>query len=154
MPNTTLFTAFNFRVEISVPDLSSELCEAAFAECDGLEVNMEPKTFQEGGNNTAQVHLAGPVSYGQLTLRRGMTADFGLWRWFNELMKSDQRKLRGQASIVMLAADRSTTQVTFTLRDCLPVKMKAPALNAKEGLLAIEEMQIAYAALDVQFPGS
>jgi hypothetical protein len=42
----------------------------------------------------------------------------------------------------------------FVLSDCLPVKLRAPALNAKDGLLAIEEMQIAYASLDVQFPES
>ena len=40
----------------------------------------------------------------------------------------------------------------FVLHDCLPVKLKAPALNAKDGLVAIEEMQIAYAAMDVQLP--
>jgi phage tail-like protein len=153
MPDPRIFTAFNFRVEVNVPDLSDELCEAAFSECDGLEMSMEPKTLQEGGNNTRQIHLAGPVTYSQLTLKRGMSADFGLWRWFVEVMKTDRRSLRGQASVVMLAAD-GTPQITFTLSDCLPVKLRAPALNAKEGLLAIEEMQIAYSALDVQFPGS
>ena len=113
---------------------------------------MEPKTFAEGGNNTGQVHLAGPVSFSQLTLKRGMSIDYGLWRWFNEVLKSDGRKVRGQATLVMLAADHVSTQVTFKLRDCLPVKLRAPALNAKEGLIAIEEMQIAYAAFDVEFP--
>jgi phage tail-like protein len=152
MPDQTLFTAFNFRVEISVPGVSDEICEAAFAECDGLELTMEPKTFHQGGEHTRQVHLAGPVSYTQLTLKRGMSADFGLWRWFAEVMKSDQRGLRGQASVVMLAGDGSP-QVTFTLSDCLPIKLRAPALNAKDGLLAIEELQLVYAALDVQFPG-
>jgi phage tail-like protein len=152
MPDSSLFTAFNFRVEINVPGISDEVCEAGFAECDGLEVMMEPKSFHEGGNNTTQVHLAGPVSYSQLTLKRGMSSDFTLWRWFAELMKTGQRGLRGQARVVMLAADGSP-QVTFNLSDCLPIKIKAPGLNAKDGLLAIEEMQIAYAALDVEFPG-
>jgi phage tail-like protein len=81
-----------------------------------------------------------------------MSSDFTLWRWFAELMKTGQRGLRGQARVVMLAADGSP-QVTFNLSDCLPIKIKAPGLNAKDGLLAIEEMQIAYAALDVEFPG-
>lgn len=152
MPDPRLFTAFNFRVEINVPGISDEVCQAGFAECDGLEVTMEPKTFQEGGNNAAQVHLAGPVSYGQLTLKRGMSADFGLWRWFAEVMKTDRRGLRGQGKVIVQAGDGSI-QVTFTLRDCLPIKMRAPGLNAKDGLLAIEEMQIAYAALDINFPG-
>lgn len=151
MPDTRVFTAFNFRVEISVPDLSAELCAAAFAECDGLEMTMEPKTFQEGGNNAAQVHLAGPVSYSQLTLRRGMSFDFGLWRWFAEVIKTERRGLRGQASVLMLGAD-GTPQALFALSDCLPIKLRAPALNAREGGVAIEELQLVYSALDVRFP--
>lgn len=147
-----LYTTFNFLVEISVPGINGLLCEAAFAECDGLEMTMEPKSFAEGGNNNGQVHLAGPVSFSQLTLKRGMSKDHGLWRWFNEVIKTDGRQVRGQATVVMMAADHATTQATFKLRDCLPVKLRAPALNAKEGQVAVEEMQIAYTAFDVEFP--
>ena len=57
------FTAFNFAVEIEVPDLSPEVCSAAFAECDGLEMTMDVKTIREGGNNTQQVRLTGAVFF-------------------------------------------------------------------------------------------
>lgn len=149
-----LFTTFNFEVRITVEGVDGVggfVCEAAFAEVDGLEVTMEPKTFTEGGNHTRQIHLAGAYSYAQLTLKRGMSKDFGLWRWFSEVMKADRRGLRGQASIVMLAADRSQL-VEFVVHDCLPTKLRAPAFNAKEGVIAIEEMQLVYAAFDVKYP--
>lgn len=151
MADARVFNTFNFLVEIKVEGISDEVCSAGFAECDGLEVSIEPKTFQEGGNNTQQVHLAGPVSYAQLTLKRGMSSDFGLWNWFNEVLKTDKRGLRGQATIVMLGVDREP-QLTFKLKDCLPIKLRAPAFNAKDGALAIEEMQLVYAAMDVEFP--
>lgn len=146
-----VFTAFNFLVEISVEGLADQLCQAAFSECDGLEMSMEPKSFQQGGLNTEQIHLAGPISYAELTLKRGMSQDLGLWRWFTELMKTDRRGLRGQATIVMLDGNKQE-QLTFKLKDCLPIKLRAPALNAAEGGLAIEEMQLVYAALEVEFP--
>src|SRR5687767_15987696 len=131
MTNQRLFTVFNFRVEISVPDLFPDmLCEAAFSDCEGLEMSMGLKSFQEGGNNTQQIHLAGPVSYGQLTLKRGMSGDFGMWRWFQELMKTENRGIRGQGSVVMLAGDGSD-EATFALKDCIPLKLKGPALNAR-----------------------
>jgi phage tail-like protein len=152
MPDSTLYTAFNFLVEIAVPGIGEPLCDAAFAECDGLEQTMEPKTFLEGGNNARQIHLAGPVSYSQLTLRRGMSADAGLWRWFGAVQRTAGRGLRGQGTIVLLAADGQTEQLRFKLYDCLPVKLKAPALNAREGLIAIEELQLVYAGFDVAFP--
>lgn len=154
MADERIFTAFNFQVEISgisVPGVSIPVCKAAFAECDGLEVTMEPKTFHQGGLNTEQVHLAGPVSYAQLTLKRGMSTDLGLWRWFNEILKTGQRGMRAQAKIVMLGADREP-QLTFNLKDCMPTKLRAPALNAKDGVIAIEEMQLVYAALNMEFP--
>lgn len=154
MVDPRLFTTFNFEVRITVDGVdgvSGFVCEASFAEVEGLEVSMEPKTFSEGGNNTRQIHLAGAYSYSQLTLKRGMSKDFGLWRWFSEVMKSDRRGLRGQASVVMFAADH-TPQVEFLVHDCLPTKLRVPALNAKEGVVAIEEMQLVYAAFDVKFP--
>lgn len=145
-----IFTTFNFLVEISVPDVSDELCKATFSECEGLEMNMESKTFHQGGQNNQQVHLAGKVSYGQLTLKRGMSKDFGLWRWFSEVMKTTQREIRGQGIVVMLDGAQQK-QITFKLKDCLPIKLRAPSLNAQSGGIAIEEMQLVYAALEVDF---
>jgi hypothetical protein len=34
----------------------------------------------------------------------------------------------------------------------MPVKLKAPALNAKDGMVAIEELQLAYESLSVKKP--
>ncbi len=47
------FTAFRFEVVLDlvtpVGGLTSPLCDAAFAECDGLEMTMEPKTINRAG---------------------------------------------------------------------------------------------------------
>jgi phage tail-like protein len=140
---TVPFTTFNFLVEIEVDGVSDTVCSAMFSDADGLEMNIEPKTIREGGRNTGPVHMAGPVSYGQLTLKRGMTSSFDLWSWFDATAAPGGGGLRGSASIVMLGSD-GTEQVEFQLSGCLPVRLKAPALNAKDGLLAIEEMSIVY----------
>jgi phage tail-like protein len=145
------FTAFNFAVQIDVPDISSEICSAAFAECDGLEMTMDVKTIREGGNNTQQIRLTGAVNYGTLTLKRGMTANFDLWKWFGRLYEPDKGGLRGTATVVVYAPDHQTT-AEFVLTGCLPVKLKAPALNAKDGMVAIEEFQLAYETLQFLLP--
>ncbi len=154
MSGERLFLAFRFDVQISVPGvlgLANPLCNAAFAECDGLEMTMEPKTVREGGNNTQQIHLVGPVSYGSLSLKRGMTSNIDLWKWFTQSVHGDTRGARGEAVIIMRNGE-GTEQVRFKVHDCLPLKMKAPALNAKEGLLAIEEMQLAYSYFEIEEP--
>ena len=136
------FTTFNFSVEINRGTDGEPLVNAAFSDCDGLEMSMEVKTIREGGGNDRQIRLNGPVSYGQLTLKRGMTKSFDLWKWFHDTV--DEPRLRADADVVLLAADGTTEQVRFRLERCLPVKLKAPALNAKDGQIAIEELQIAY----------
>src|SRR2546425_9556132 len=88
------FTAFNFSVEISVPDIGTKLCSASFAECDGLDMTMDVKTIREGGNNTRQVRLAGPVNYTNLTLKRGLTSNFDLWDWFDAQQHASPKQLR------------------------------------------------------------
>lgn len=141
-----LLAAFNFAVEIRVPALGAGmLCEAAFAECDGLEMTHEVKTIRQGGDNARQIRLPGPVAYGQLSLKRGMARDFDLWRWFGAVR--DDPRVRAQVTVTILSADRGAARATFRLSDCLPLKVKAPALNAREGLVAVEEFQLAYETL-------
>jgi phage tail-like protein len=136
------FTAFNFKIQLQTPGASGFLCDAEFAECDGLEMNLEAKTIREGGNNARQIHLVGPVNYGQLTLKRGMTKRFDLWSWFSDVQRHPDRRASGE--IVVLSSDRTVENARFVLTGCLPVKLKAPSLNAKDGTVAIEELQIAY----------
>jgi phage tail-like protein len=143
------FTSFNFLVEIDVPGVSDMVCAATFSDADGLEMNLEPKTIREGGNNVGPVHMAGQVSYGQLTLKRGMTSNFDLWSWFDAVTAPGGGGLRASATVVMLGSDGSQ-QVQFQLTGCLPIKLKAPALNAKDGIVAIEEMSIVYELMSWQ----
>lgn len=154
MANDYPFTAFRFDVQLRVDnpqrfELSNPLCDAAFAECDGLEMTMEPRTVREGGNNMAQIHLVGPVSYTNLTLKRGMTSNLDLWRWFSVASGGEGRGLTATGLVIMRDA-AGTPTVQFKLTGCLPVKIMAPALDGKEGLLAIEEMQIAYRSFTIE----
>ena len=146
------FTTFRFEVVLDLddppPGLSNPVCNAAFAECDGLEMSMEPKTLREGGNNTAQVHLVGRVTYGTLTLRRGMTDNLDIWNWFRFAASGERLGLKAQGVVVMRDGE-GLPQLRFELVDCLPIKLKAAALNARDGTVAVEEMQIAYGSFSV-----
>lgn len=143
------FVNFNFAVEISVPDLTQELCKAAFQECDGLEMTLDVKSVREGGNNVTQHRLAGFVGYGNVTLKRGMTtASFDLWDWFDAVMSTPS--LRADGEVVVFAPDGRTSRARYVLSRCLPVKLKAAPLNAKDGAVAIEELQIAYDSMSVK----
>jgi phage tail-like protein len=146
------FTSFNFSVEINRGEDGHPLVNAAFAECDGLEMNQEVKTIRQGGANDRQIRLNGPAAYGTLILKRGMTDNFDLWKWFRDSVNDP--RLRANAEVVLLAADGSKERARFVLSRCVPIKLKAPALNAKDGQIAVEEMQVAYETLQFQPPKS
>jgi phage tail-like protein len=153
MPNTepNPFTTFNFAVEMKFPGVSDKVCDAAFSDCDGLEMTMEVKTIREGGNNTRQHRLTGPLAYGQLTLKRGMTGTFHLWDWFREVAVNPS--LRADAEVVVYGGDGHTVMASYLLTRCVPVKLKAPALSAASGGIAIEEFQLAYETMSLVKPG-
>jgi phage tail-like protein len=149
------FTTFRFEVVLDlaapVAGLSSPLCDAAFAECDGLEMTMEPKTIESGGVNDRQIHLIGPVKYAQLTLKRGMTANLQLWTWFS--LNSRGTVTPASGTVTLWDTD-ATPVIQFLLEKCLPVRMRAPALNARDGLVAVEELSLVYEKLSISTPGS
>jgi len=149
------FTAFRFEVVLDLEDpvdgLTSPLCDAAFAECDGLEMTMEPKTIESGGVNDRQIHLIGPVKFAQLTLKRGMTSNLQLWNW---LALTAQGTVAPASGTVTMWDTDSTPVVEFALQRCLPVRMRAPSLNAREGLVAVEELALVYETMSITAAGA
>jgi phage tail-like protein len=73
-----------------------------------------------------------------------MTANFDLWDWFAAVVIDPS--IRASAEVVMLAPN-GAERARFVLDRCIPMKLKAPALNAKDGAVAIEELQLAYESL-------
>jgi len=149
-------TTFRFEVVLDLDrptaGLASPLCDAAFAECDGLEMTMQPKTLEVGGLNDRQVHLIGPVTHSQLTLKRGMTSNLQLWDWFARGTRPGS-VVTAHGEITLWAAD-GTPVLQFTVLKCLPSRLRAPGFNARDGLVAIEELALVYAQLTVGTPGS
>jgi phage tail-like protein len=144
------FNSFNFRVEIYPDGKSAPLIQGAFAECDGLEMTHEYKTIRSGGANDHAYRVPGTITYSNLTLKRGLTANNDLWTWFTDSIADPF--LRANAEVVLLADDGSTELARWQLSRCLPAKLKAPALSAKDGGVAIEEFQLAYEKLQLAQP--
>ncbi len=147
------FTSFNFSVLISLEGNSGPLCQGGFAECGGLEQSTDVVTIRQGGDNGRQIHLSGPISNGELSLKRGMTDSFDLWLWFQRVNLDEERHLRATAEVVMQTSDRAGEHAAFVLTGCLPTKLVAPPLAATGGELAIEELSVAYETMRLRIPG-
>jgi len=123
------------------------LCSGAFAECTGLEATMEPKVIKAGGANYGGAQRAGPVSFGTIVLKRGMTSTRDLWQWF-QLVAGGSYAMRLSAEIAMQNA-RGETVVTWGLKRALPVKFKAADLNARGTEVGVEELHLAHEGLQL-----
>ena len=143
-------TSFNFAVEIYPDGASAPLAEAAFAECDGIELTVDVKTIREGGANDRAYRVPGVVNYANLTLKRGVTGNLDLWDWVQR--STADPGLRANAEVVVFQTDGRTEAMRYQLHRCLPIKFKAPMLSAKDGQVAIEEFQLAYEKFDVVAP--
>jgi phage tail-like protein len=139
------FTAFSFEVTLTlatpVAGVGQPVCQGAFSECDGLQLEMEPKSVVQGGATDSVTHLVGQTRAGQLTLRRGMTTTADLWAWMAAVAVPG-RALGCDGEIAMLSA-AGEVQARFELTGCLPIRLRGPALNAQSGMIAVEELTLA-----------
>jgi phage tail-like protein len=153
------FPAFNFSIDFyedPLPPPSGApaggdrkqvpICSGVFSECNGMDATMEPKVIKEGGRNYGPNQRVGPVTFSTVILKRGMTETAHLWKWW-QLVAGGMYAYRLRAEITMLNTD-GTLAVCFSLDKALPVKFKAPDLNAITGTaVAIEELHLAHEGL-------
>ncbi|MGZ6574802.1 MAG: phage tail protein [Solirubrobacteraceae bacterium] len=145
------FTAFAFAVELRLPGSDAPLCEAAFCECDGLELRREIIRARDGADPASVRLLPGAESFGNVILRRGMTSSFDLWGWWERVRRG--QAARATCDIVVLSPDLAQERVRFRLYRCLPAKITGPALNAAGNDIAIEALELACEGIDIVRPG-
>jgi len=143
---------FRFQVDFKEQMLTNEteggevvLCSGAFSECSGLEVTMEPKSIREGGRNWGTLQRMGAVSFGTVVLKRGMTSTADLWAWFSLVGEGAYAQ---RLNVTITQFDQSGRGVlSWTLLKAMPIKFKAPDLNASKNEVAIEELHLVHEGL-------
>ena len=147
---------FRFHIDFKEDSLKSAgggteslpLCSGAFSECSGLEATMEPKVIKEGGRNYGAVQRAGPVIFATVILKRGMTTNRDLWRWF-EMVNKDAAYAYRLAAYITLNNAASEMVMTWKLINVMPIKFKAADMNAKSADVGIEELHLAHEGIEL-----
>lgn len=160
--------AFRFRVTLSnsppkspspatqgTTAASGTLGDGAFAECSGLDLEMDVGEYVEGGRNNGVVQRAGRAKVTRIVLRRGMLYPAGgrvnteLWQWLQDVLDG-VRPIRRYDGIVTVLDEGRRPVATWKFTRGLPAKLVGPQLNARTGELAIEELQIAHEGLRME----
>jgi phage tail-like protein len=134
------FRSFNFLVEID------NLAWGSFIECTGLSSTTEVIATREGGDNVTEKKLPGQTTYGDLTLKWGLTASTRLWEWRQQVILGDVNfRKNGSVVVYDLANAREVTRWNFL--QAWPTKWEGPAFNAKGNEIAIDTLVLAHEGL-------
>lgn len=153
-----LIQTFRFQVTLTRSGLGAQsraqLGGGGFAECSGLELEADVREYLEGGRNDGVVRRVGRVKLAPLVLKRGMFvkgspgfADMELWDWLTGMVSGTLpvRRYDGLIEVRDPAYRRVVARWTFDRG--LPSKVSGPALNAKTGEIAVEELHIVHEGL-------
>ncbi|MFL5357283.1 phage tail protein [Archangium sp.] len=135
-----LLRGYNFRMDIN------GVSEGRFTACDGLEVQVNALRYREGGAGPVVRRLPGPVSYGDVTLRYGLTTSRELWNWFMESVNGTPT--RKNVSIIMTGPDGITEVFRWNLVDAWPSAWKGAALDALGQMVAIESVTLVFESIN------
>jgi phage tail-like protein len=136
------------------PDL---LGNGGFQECSGLELEADLREYLEGGRNDGVIRRVGRVKLHPLVLKRGMFVadndgyvDDRLWNWLQAMVAGVLPIPRYDGSVQVKDATGNQVVARWVFDRGLPMKVVGPALNAKTGDIAIEELHIAHEGLRLE----
>jgi phage tail-like protein len=137
---TDPYRAYNFKLEIQ------GVTEGHFTECSGLGAKVDVISYREGGNSQIVHRLPGQVSYGDLTLRYGLTNSRQLWEWFLTSMRGKVE--RRNISIVLMDNDGVTEVMRWNLINAWVSEWRGAPLDASAREVAIETMMLVFETLE------
>jgi phage tail-like protein len=131
---------YNFLLQVQ------DIVEARFVECSGLGLRVQPIRYRESGSAQIVRALPGPVEYGEVTLKYGLTNSLELWNWLVAITQGTVQ--RRHVSVVMLDTDGTREALRWNLNNAWPCEWRGVPFDALGREAAIEEMHLAYDSLD------
>jgi phage tail-like protein len=142
MPDEVPYRNFNFVVEID------GIAEVGFAEVEIPDALIDVVEYREGSDKVSSTRkLPGRVRYGDVILRRGVTPNLDLYRWFNDVRAGNLS--RRNLVVVLLDAERLPVR-RWIVSGAYPVKYTGPDLNAKGNDVVIEEVVLTCEGVEVE----
>lgn len=137
---TDPYRAYNFKLEIQ------GITAAHFTECSGFDIHVHAIKYRQGGVNEVVHRIPGPVTYGDIELRYGLTESRELWDWFMAAVQG--RVERKNISILMLDSRGVSEVMRWDCINAWPARWRGAALNALDHALAIETLTIVFETLE------
>jgi phage tail-like protein len=136
-------TAFRFGVEVN------GIVAALFTEASGMEWEIAPESFHEGGHNINERTLMGPAKFSPLTLKRGFTASGSeFFLWLKSTFASDKFNRRNLSVVVF---NQEAIEVgRFNFKNAFIRKYSGPSLNSAQNEVGVESVELVYDYFEYQ----
>lgn len=123
---------------------------AGFSEVTGLEATLQVEEYSEGGENRFVHKFPTRMTWANLVLKHGIGVDRSLWAWHFDYVNGRGKRRDG---LVVLTDETRKPVKTWTFRRGFPLKWTGPSLNAQQGNVAIESIEIVHEGLELMQAG-
>lgn len=131
--------SFNFEVKIEGK------LSGYFTECSGLgsESEVTEHKIVGSGDREAVRKIPGRLKWGDITLKRGITANMDIWDWRQMVVDGKVGAARANGSVIMYdQAGTAVAQWDFVAG--WPSKVTGPSVQADSSAVGVEEMVIVH----------
>jgi phage tail-like protein len=127
---------FRFRVEID------GLQVAGFSEVRIGATTTEVIDYREGSEPSHVRKLPGLHTFGNVTLKRGVTASLELFNWHQQILTGQTGAARRNV-VIVVADDTGADQARFNVQDAWPARYEPSGLNGQGTEVFIETLELA-----------
>jgi phage tail-like protein len=141
---------FHFKVEFN---LGKDDIDIRFQSVSGLDSVLDTETVKEGGENRFEHVVPVRRKYGPLVLKRGLIkpSDSGITTWLKKAF-DDENVVPLPTVVIKLLNEQHQPLMSWTVNNVWPRSWKIGELNAEQGGVLIETLELNYNRLLLSNP--
>ncbi|MFT3947211.1 MAG: phage tail protein [Agriterribacter sp.] len=134
---------FHFKVDFNLD--AEDKTDIRFQSVTGLDSTLDTETIKEGGENRFEHVLPVRRKYGPLTLKRGLLKpdDSKLTKWLKRVFDDESVEPIPTVNISLLD-EQHNILMHWTINNVWPRSWKVGELNAEQGAVLIETLELNY----------
>ena len=147
--------AFVFKVTFTEVPFAGELF---FRSVSGIGYDIKTEDTREGGGGSNGKRLPGPVTWSNLSFKRGFTQDPRLLEWCNAWANRLAGQMaRTDGTIALVSMDpklRDAPIYSWKFKRAFPAKLSLSEFDASKGDIVIESLDLAHEGLELEISAS
>ncbi len=140
-----LYQTVNFHFKVDFNFDAQDKTDIRFQSVTGLDSTLDTEQVREGGENRFEHVLPVRRKYGPLTLKRGLLkpSDSALTRWLKQAF-DDEQVVPLQTVTISLLDEQHNALMHWTVNNVWPRSWRMGELNAEQGAVLIETLELNY----------